>query len=53
MNFESINKGGKWYLKYINQNSKSVKCIDTKQKCQSILKSIVAMGKLIRSRHVV
>lgn len=53
MNFESINKGGKWYLKYINQDSKSVKCIDTKQKCQSILKSIVAMGKLIRSRHVV
>ncbi|KAF1497209.1 Zinc finger CCCH domain-containing protein 14, partial [Eudyptula minor novaehollandiae] len=34
MNYENINKREKSCLKYINQDSKSVKCIETKWKCQ-------------------
>lgn len=30
---ENINEGEKWYLKDTNQDSKSVKCTDTKWKC--------------------
>lgn len=38
MNYGNINEEEKLYLKHTNQDSTSVKCRDSKRKCQSILK---------------
>lgn len=54
MNYESMNKGGKRFFKYINQDNKSVKCTEANRKHQKFSKMwIVAEEKVLSVSQVV
>lgn len=54
MNYESMNKGGKRFLKYINQDNESVTCRETNRKHQKFSKMwIDAEEKVLSVSHVV